>query len=456
MMLRSSQESTAVSMAGSIESVRSNLTSQSIVSPVGVEVTSSARRGNYRGEQVKSTQADSKLSRASEDMRSSRQTAATRVDLRTAQIRMMRKGQATNQQATSRIAEYRDKLPDMPPETKLRALAKELETIFREMPEEQMLQQGRESLQGDAGSFQRDLDTTATEGDDAPAGDVEGSTAQTDMLDRSSVASARQRILAKLQEFDGDVSHQFAALDILSSQFEEADAPAEFLEALDLARQSFEEPGVAQEVRAGLAAGRVAHEMAATLETDPGLVRNGYRTLLREQSNLGGLFDQLSRFDLSKKFDAVINTFLSIAGRDLELVDHSSDPALLHGLIRELSKLKTMNTVFDQSRDLVSIVERMLDNGERGRIKPEQLTSSLLHFAATLGATPRDARQLMRGLEDLSAQARVMLGNGVKDLHSGVPDDVFPSSQARSQQKAALMGFLGELVDEEEREHESS
>lgn len=442
-------------MAGSIESVRSTVSSQSVVSPVGVEVTSSHRRGNYRGEQVKSTQTDSKLSRASDEMRSGRANTA-RVDLRTAQIRMMRKGQASHQQAASRIAEYRDKLPDMPSESKLQTLAKEFEGIFRELPEEKLLERGRENLEDNAGDLGGNVDTTSEQTSEGTESDSELEGHESKAPGRPSVAQVRQQILSKLQEFDGDVSHQFAALDILSNQFEETGAPAEFLEALDLARQSFEEPGVAQEVRAGLAAGRIAHESAATLETDPGMVRNGYRMLLREQANLGGLFDQLARFDLSGKFDNVINIFLSIAGRDLELVDTSSEPALLHGLIRELSKLKTMNTVFDQSRELVSIVERLLSQGERGRIKPEQLTSALLHFAATLGATPRDARQLMRGLDDLTAQARVLLGNGVKDLHAGVPDNVFPSSQARSQQKAALMSFLGELVDEEEREHESS
>lgn len=439
-------------MAGSIESVRTTVGSQSIVSPVGVEVTSNQRRGSYRGEQVRSTQDESKLSRASADLRTG-SSAASRVDLRTAQIRLFRRGQGTNAQAPSRIAEYRDKLPDMPSEQKLQSLVKEFQGILAQMPE-RSLAEGQSRADGPP------LDDRPTRFESSPSvetsEDGEGLGADRPASPRTTVEEARQRILSKLQDFDGDVSHQFAALDVLSGQFEEAEAPAEFLEALDLARRSFEEPGVAQEVRAGLAAGRIAHEQAATLETDPGLVRNGYRALLREGNDLGGLFDQLARFDLSAKFDGVIDTFLAIAGRDLEMVDRSSDPVLLHGLIRELSKLKTMNTVFGQSRDLVSILERMMPQGERGRIRPEQLTSALLHFVATSGATPRDARQIIRGLDDLMAQTRVLLGNGLKDLHAAVPDDVFPSPQARSQQKSALMGFLDEVVEEEERENDGS
>lgn len=450
-------------MAGSLESVRSNVATQSVVSPVGVEVTSTQRRGSYRGESVKSTQENSKLSKASEEVRASSGPSA-KVDLRTAYVRSMRQGQATSSQAMSRIAEYHDKLPDMPSDEKLQQLAQEFQTILTQMPPMHLTEhvgkhvaEQRHGLdnatQHETSASEEQETETDTHEEQSAAGERRG--ASSNEAYRSTVEQVRQQILSKLQEFDGDVTHQFAALDILSGQFEETGVDAPFLEALDLARQSFEEPGIARDVRAGLASAAIAQKAAATLETDASTVRNAYRDVLREQTDLGGLFDQLKRFDLNGKFESVINTFLAIAGRDLEAVDQSTDPAFLHGLVRELSKLKTMNTVLDLSKEIIRTVERLMPRAERGQLKSDQLTSGVLHFAATVGATPRDARQMIPGTDSMSPQTRVLLGNGMKDLHSAVPDDVFPSAQARSQQKAALMGLLDQLVDDEERAHEA-
>lgn len=451
-------------MAGSLESVRSNVATQSVVSPVGVEVTSSQRRGSYRGESVKSTQENSKLSRASDEARSTGGPSA-KIDLRTAHVRSMRQGQATSSQATSRIAEYHDKLPDMPSDEKLQHLAQEFETILAQMPPMHLTEHvgkhvaeqrhGLDNAKQDETSASEGEETEAETNEQQSAAGGERQDPSANAAYRSTVEQVRQQILSKLQEFDGDVTHQFAALDILSGQFEEAGIAAPFLDALDLARQSFEEPGIARDVRAGLASAAIAQKAAATLETDASTVRNAYRDVLREQTDLGGLFDQLKRFDLNGKFESVINTFLAIAGRDLEAVDHSTDPAFLHGLVRELSKLKTMNTVLDLSKEIIRTVERLMPRPERGQLKSDQLTSGVLHFAATVGATPRDARQMIQGTESMSPQTRVLLGNGMKDLHAAVPDDVFPSVQARSQQKAAMMGLLDQLVDDEERAHEA-
>src|SRR5690606_25410869 len=97
-------------------------------------------------------------------------------------------------------------------------------------------------------------------------------------------------ILAALQAFDPDVTHQFAALDIAREFFAVSGASDAFQLVLDQAQAEFEKGDLAQEVRAGFASAQAASQAAVTLETDPAAVRESYRALLRESRNMGQLF----------------------------------------------------------------------------------------------------------------------------------------------------------------------
>ncbi len=154
----------------------------------------------------------------------------------------------------------------------------EFEGIFRELPEEQLLQRGREGLTQDGEGTETSLDTAGeqrSEEADGEEGDAQESSRPSTGPVRPSAEQARKRILSKIAGIRWRRLASVCRARHSIQSVRDADVSAEVLEALDLARQSFEEPGVAQDVRAGLAAARIAHEAAATLETDPGAVRNG-------------------------------------------------------------------------------------------------------------------------------------------------------------------------------------
>ncbi|MGQ3278777.1 MAG: hypothetical protein ACT6WE_19820 [Shinella sp.] len=145
-------------MSGAIETLRQNLAALNVTSPVGAEVAREVR-GNYRGESVTVSSEASKLQDATEELGMS---VAHRADKRSLDRREVRQGQSASLQALARIADYYDKLPDMPRESELRNLV--------------------ETLQG----FERLMD----EGGGAGGG------------------LTKDDILAKLREFDLDVTHQ--------------------------------------------------------------------------------------------------------------------------------------------------------------------------------------------------------------------------------------------------------
>lgn len=387
-------------MAG-LESVRQTIAEHTITSPVGVEVMREVR-GDYRGQGVQTTSESSKLSDAAEEIGMS---VAHRADRKTLGQREVRQGQGTMLNAIARIADYYDKLPNMPREDKLRSLVEQLSTFA------DLLERGGKG------------------GGSAPT---------------------KEDILAALQNFDPDVTHQFAALEIAREHFETAGAPPELLALLDEARGEFEKTDVARDVRAGFAAAKIADRMSQTLETDPGAVRDTYRTMLRESGNIGQIFDALAKLDLSKKFTEVLDTFMSIAGQDLSSTGPSSDPTFLHGLMTELGKLKKIKTVFEETHTLVQQTERPLPRSQRGLGDATDITSRLLNFASRMAASLQDARGLLGGYSQASPELQVVFANGLKGLHAMLPDDMMPSIQARQQQVATLMSLLGHLVDAEE------
>ena len=450
-------------MAASLESIRSTVTAQTVTSPVGVEVMAN-RRGTYRGEGVRASSENSKLNAPSPSTES-RISNAGRMDARSLQIKQARQGQAAHSNALSRIADYLDKLPDMPSAERLQSLAQEFEREMIDGPPLHLTEHvgkhvaerivEREVATRDTGAEERAGREDAPGGDPA-GGDTpgrEGRGASGNALSRPEwMREMSGRFLQQLQRFDGDVTHQFAALELMTEHFEQIGADEPFLQALGEARQQFEQGDIARDVRAGFAAAKVAHEAAATLETDPATVRNGYRALLREQTNLGGLFEKLATFDLANKYETVIETFLTAAGRDLATTDGQTDKILLNGLLQELSKLKTMQTVLEQSKSLVGTALRYLERREHHCLDAVRLTGDMLHFAAKTTPTPKDVRQLL-GPCELDPEVQVLVGNGLRALHGQLPDMIIPGSQARILQAAAIMGLLGQLVELEEAAH---
>ncbi|MEJ1160544.1 HrpJ domain-containing protein [Prosthecomicrobium sp. N25] len=390
----------------SIETLRQSLATSNVISPVGAEVMSEVR-GDWRGREVALSDSTSKLNDAAEEIGMS---VAHRADKKTLGQRQVRQGQGTNIDALQRIADYLDKLPNMPREDALKQLVEQFKTF------EELLEKGR------SGGGQ----------------------------------PTTEDVLAALQQLDPDVTHQFAALEVAREYFETAGASDELHALLDAAKAEFEKGDLARDVRAGFAAAKAADRAAATMETDPGAVRDTYRSMLREQPNLGTLFDGLRRFDIDKNFAALVDAFMSAAGTDLASTGPSSDPDFLHALLTELGKLKRMQSAFEGTRSLLSQTERLMPRSERGLSSPAEMTSRLLNFAAKAAVNLADARGLLGGYEKASLGSQVVLANGLRGLHGDLPDDVMPSLQARQQQVATLGTLLNQLVGAEDEEYEAA
>jgi type III secretion system YopN/LcrE/InvE/MxiC family regulator len=392
-------------MSGAIETLRQNIAALNVTSPIGAEIAKDIR-GDYRGEGVKTSSEASKLQDAAEELGMS---VAHRADKRTLDRREVRQGQGASLEALARIADYYDKLPNMPREAELRTLV--------------------ETLQ----SFQEIVENSG--------GGGQGGVTKDD-------------ILAALQRFDPDVTHQYAALDIAREFFTAAGAGDDFHTILDEAYAEFGKGDLAREVKAGFAAAEPASKAAATLETDPAAVREAYRALLRESRNMGQLFEAFRGFDVMKNFGAVIETFMAAAGRDLASTGPSTDQTYLHALVTELARLKKMQTVVDMSSELMRSTDRLLAPGERPRGDAADLAGSVLAFASNPTAGLKEARGMLGRYEQCSLATQVSFANGLRVLHGELPDDVMPTSQARLQQNSTIMAMLDTLVADEEREYE--
>lgn len=386
-----------------IETLRQNIASLNLTSPVGAAVVKEAQ-GNYRGEEVATSSEASKLQDAAEEVGMS---VAHRADRKSLGQREVRQGQGTNFAALARIADYYDKLPDMPKEAELQSL---VETLER---------------------FQ-------------------------DMMDKGGGGGGvgKEDVLAALQQFDPDVTHQFAGLDIARDFFEAAGADSAFLSLLDEARGEYQKGDLGRDVRAGFAAAKTASQAAATLESDPAAVRDTYRQLLAETRNMGQLFSAFRQFDVLKNFDEIIRTFMQAAGADLASTGPSTESTHLHTLVTELAKLKKMQTVVDMSGQLMKTTDRMLGPGERAQGTATDVAGNVLDFASKAATGPGDAREMLTRYKDCSLATQVAFANGLRGLHAELPDDVMPTLQARLQQSGAIMTLLDALVAEEEREYE--
>ncbi|MDO1583194.1 HrpJ domain-containing protein [Rhizobium oryzicola] len=390
-------------MEGAIETLRQNVATQSVVSPVGTEVMEEVR-GSYRGERVEVSSVESQLEDAKEEIGMS---VAHRADKRTLGQREIRQGRGSNINALARIADYYDKLPDMPHEDALASLVEQMQNFA-------------DLLDGDGGS-----EVTIED------------------------------LFRALQAFDGDPTHQFAALELARDVFAASGASNAFLALLDEAAAAFQTGDLGRDTRAGFAAAEVANRAAQTLETDPAAVREAYRDLLRENTrDMGALFDMLRRFDVMKSMEEIVGTFIEVAGRDLSAASPSSDPIFLHSLVTELAKLKKMQTAIDLCAQLTRSVDRLLQPGELARGTPVDVASRMLAFASREGPGLQDARQLMSRYEKSSAATQVAFANGLRAIHLDLPDEVMPSLQARLNQTKALMRLLDELVEAEEEDYE--
>lgn len=387
------------------EVIRTQLAVNNSTSVVGNEIMANAMGKDLRtSESVQVAPDQSDLSDAMEELGMS-VASRGKPDLDKMKVR---RGAATDVDALARIADYLDQLPGLPSEEKYLQLVEKLQK-FQDM-----------SLSG--GGSGGDSQITADD------------------------------LRKLLSEYDGDITHQAYALERLRGEAVQQGAPASLLTAIDQLRREFASPDSLREIRAGLAAGREAHRIGDRFGSDATSFRESYRDLLRDPSpRLGPIFDTLRKFSLTESFDAVIGSFLKVAGEDLSSTGPSVDPAHLSELITELAKLKNLRTVLKSSEDMAMKLDRTFPPQTGTRPKGEEMASRLLHFAGMTLPTYTDADALLRGYEGEPPEVPVLAVNLLRGLHAILPDGTLPSLQAHEQQSRLLLNLSDRLVEKEEQ-----
>lgn len=393
-----------MSITSNTETLRTQVATNNSISTVGVEVMANAMGKDLRSnESVRATPDKSDLTDALEELGMS-VAARGKPDIDKLKVR---RGASSDVDALSRIAEYLDQLPSMPSEEKYLALVKKLTTYL-------------ERIEGGSGSSDQLL----------TADDLRN----------------------MLTEFDGDITHQAVALERLRNQLLETGASPEVLKVVDAVRQEFASPESLREIKAGLAAGREAHQLGERFGSDAHSFRESYRELLRDPSpRLGPVFDTLRKFSLTDNFDEVIESFLRVAGTDLSSFGPSVDPIALNDLITELAKLKNLRTVLKTSEDIEMKISRAMPGTSETRPKGEEIASRLLHFAGNSLPTLGDATNLLRGYEQDNPEVSVLAINLLRGAHAQLPDKIMPTAQARDQQSRLLMLVSDKTVEIEEQ-----
>lgn len=394
-------------MSNQFEITRQQVAAHNVISPHGSEIMAPLT-GQRDHQKVFSTSTQSKITDAAEEIG---MAVAHRADRHTLRMRTIKKGQGVDLKALTRIAEFYDKLPDMPQREKLQQLIGRLQSY------QQRLGQGGGSM------------------------------------------PTRQDVLALLEDFNRDITHQYAALTLVRDFFKgrprrrSSAGLKELEDLLEEAAGEFERTDRLRDVKAGFAAAGIAHVRAPLLSTDPHEIREAYRNMLRESRHYGELFDGLSKFAIGSGFDEVVDTFIEIAGTDLSAVGPSTDPVFLGLLLAELGKLKKLKTVHESMGQLVSDVRRG-NPGTDGLIDPLGRTSLLFHFCSRTMTSLAEARKLVAGLEAAGPLAPLVFANGLLLLHQQVPDEVMPGPGIKLKQSTVLRSLLDNLVAAEERAYQ--
>jgi len=393
-----------------INVTRQQIASANVQSTVGAEVLEQAR-GTRKGDAATLVQKQSDLTDIQEEIGNA---VGKLADKRTLGQSKMRQGAGVNKEALKRIADYYDRLPDAPREAKLRDLVKKLEA-FEDFIES-----------GDGGG-----------GGELTADDI----------------------LQALRATDGDARRQYMLLQGARIHFENKPGGSALLALLDRAEKAFNQSGVAHDVRADYAMLAHAKKAAPSLGLHPGALRDKYREMLLSGMNLGQLFYSLSDFSKRLNFNAVVDLFMKAAGDDLAATSDETDQGFLGSLLKELGILKTMRSAYEGCADLLDKTRRMFPGfGDGpGAGGPNELMGELLTFCSKPTPSVEDGRKIIKPFqnEETLPEASVVFSNGLLDLHRELPDQAFPSNQARIQQVRVLTDVSSDLVEIEEQAYEA-
>ncbi|MFP7674919.1 HrpJ domain-containing protein [Marivita sp. S0852] len=378
------------------EVIQTQIATHNAASPVGAEIMAGRARGS--GEAVMVSTAAADITDALEELGMAASNRA-KVDLDKVKVR---KGAGTDLDALGRIADYLDKLPNLPKDQALRDLVAKFNKF------EEYFRRG------------------AT-GDDLPSADD---------------------LRALLAEYDGDIAHRFAALETVRDVAATSGAPAAYLALLDELRAEMRQPDLARDIAAGFAAAPEAAHAAEGLGATPQDYRDSYRAMLRDTPDAGRIFAALRDFSLTEKLEAVLDSFIRVAGDDMASFGPSTEPAQLGGVLTELSRLKQMRTVLDASTEAIGKIDRMF-GADDARPDATDLAGRVLGFAGAPVASLQGARGLIDGFGPEPADLPVAAVNLVRDLHAAMPDALLPDGQ-REPQARVLLTLSDQVVEQEE------
>ena len=377
------------------------------ISPVGAEnVAARMGRAPGTGETVQVSSNEADINDMKEEVGMMKATLG-KVDLSKLKVR---KGAGTDLEALARIADFYDKLPNLPTNQKTLDLIKQLESY------EEFFKEG-----GKGGGSQ----------------------------------PTAEDIRNALREFDGDITHQFAALEDMRQKFEAKGAPPSFLALLDEVRKELRQPETAQEIKAGFASAREAKDLADRFNSAPEDFRDSYRQMLRSGGNLGRIFDSLGEFATSgvkgekTVFETVINSFILVAGDDMKSFGPSADKVILGDVIAELTVLKNLRTTMGMTVDMLDKLGRMFPDKAADMPDSVKLVSQILHFVAS--SARRDAERIISNFEGDAPEIPVVAVNMVRNLHANIHDSAMPTETARLQQDKVLQMISDKLVAAEEK-----
>lgn len=297
-----------MSISSARETVLTQLATNNSISPTGSEIMSKVGRSSG-GEQVQMSTSSADITDALEELGMAASSRA-KVDINKVKVR---KGAGTDLDALGRIAEYYDKLPNLPKDQQLR------DTVAKFQKFEEAFRRGEE---------------------------------------RRDPKDVAQDIKDLLAQYDGDLSHQFAALETIRDMAVRSGAPEAYLAVLDSVRQEMRRPDFARDIVAGFASATEAHRMEEQ-GIDPQQYRDGYRQLIRETPSMGSIFRNLMSFSTSETIGDVIDSFIKTAGTDMSSFGPSTDPVQLGEILDELKKLKLARTVLDGSQMMLDKLERL-------------------------------------------------------------------------------------------------
>ena len=162
------------------------------------------------------------------------------------------------------------------------------------------------------------------------------------------------------REFSDDATHQFVALASAREQAAERKTDPALGAALDEAIATLEgENGPA--IQAGLNVSAIAQAFAGKEVGDIQQLRDFYRDIVLDCSDINDAFRRVVEDHPGKSFDEAVRFMLNALGADLAAGTQSVSRVRLKRIMDDMYQLKSLNSVHEQCTDLIRRVQRNFD-----------------------------------------------------------------------------------------------